>query len=102
VLDNAPVLRFAIRVKPGAARPLVGGRFAGDVLIVAVAARAVDGAANRAVIDALAAAFRVRRGDVELVGGTTSRSKMVAIAGNEAVLVVRLAELLEAPDRRGQ
>jgi uncharacterized protein (TIGR00251 family) len=101
-LDNAAVLRFAIRVKPGASRPGVGGRFDGDVLVVSVAARAVDGAANRAVVDALAAAFAVRRAEVEIVAGATSRTKTVAIGGDEERLSARLVQLLDAPARRGQ
>jgi uncharacterized protein (TIGR00251 family) len=96
------VLRFAIRVKPGASRPRVGGRFGGDILVVAVAARAVDGAANRAVIDALAVAFGVRRSDVEIVTGATGRSKTVVIVGDGDGLAQRLANLLGDPDRRGQ
>jgi uncharacterized protein len=96
------VLRVVIRVRPGTSRTAVGGRFGADALIVAVTARAVDGAANRAVSTALAAAFGVRRADVELVAGATSRTKTMAIAGDAATLAARLAELLDAPDRRGQ
>jgi len=40
------VLRVTIRVKPGAARPRVGGRH-GDALVVAVSARAVGGDVDR-------------------------------------------------------
>ena len=96
------MLRFAIRVRPGASRTAVGGRFGDDVLVVAVGARAVDGAANRAVLDALATAFGVRRAAVEIVSGASSRTKMVAIEGDRAELERRLAELREAPARRGQ
>ena len=80
----------------------MGGRYGADALVVAVTARAVDGAANRAVSAALAAAFGVRRADVEFVSGATSRTKTVAIGGDTAVLTARLAELRDAPDRRGQ
>jgi len=96
------VLRFAIRVRPGASRTAVGGRFGDDALVVAVAARAVDGAANRAVLDALAAAFGVRRATVEIVAWTSGRTKTVAIEGDRAELERRLEELREAPPRRGQ
>lgn len=84
-------LRFAVRVKPGARREAVGGRWAGDALIVAVSAPAVEGKANDAVRRALATAFGVRRRDVTIVTGERGRDKIVEIAGaNEA----RLAELL--------
>lgn len=56
-------VRVRVRVKPGAARPVVGGShgYAGDLaLVVAVTARAVDGAATEAVLRAVAEAFGVR------------------------------------------
>jgi uncharacterized protein (TIGR00251 family) len=75
-------MRFAIRVKPGAARTAVGGRWsgpAGDALIVAVSAPAVDGRANEAVRRALAEAFGVRRQQVAIVRGERSRDKLVRL-----------------------
>jgi uncharacterized protein (TIGR00251 family) len=86
------VLRVTIRVKPGAARPRVGGRH-GDALVVAVSARAVEGKATEAALRAVAAAFGVRRGDVTLVSGQTSRDKVVDVDGGDAD---RLNALLDA------
>jgi uncharacterized protein (TIGR00251 family) len=88
-------LRVPVRVRPGASRTAVGGRYGPDVLIVAVSARAVDGAANRAVIEAVAAAFGLKRAAVEIVAGAASRSKTVAISGDREALAARLAALLE-------
>jgi uncharacterized protein (TIGR00251 family) len=84
-------LRFAVRAKPGAHRVAVGGRWAGDALIVAVAAPAVEGKANEAVRRALATAFGVRRQDVTIVTGERGRDKVVEVTGADAA---RLAELL--------
>ena len=84
-------LRFGVRVKPGARRAGVGGRWAGDALVVAVAAPAVEGRANEAVRAALATAFAVRRRDVTIVTGTHGRDKVVEIADGDPA---RLAELL--------
>jgi uncharacterized protein len=89
-------LRFPVRVRPGASRTAVGGRYGADALVVAVSARAVDGAANRAVIDAVADAFGLKRAAVEIVAGTTSRSKTVALTGDRVLLAGRLATLLGA------
>lgn len=50
-------------------------------LIVRVPARPVDGAANAAVIRALADHFGVRKSDVSVVSGATSRVKRVQIEG---------------------
>lgn len=87
-------MRVAIRVKPGAARTRVGGRY-GDRLVVAVQARAVDGAATEAALVAVAAAFGVRRRHVALVSGATSRDKVVDVdAGGDALVEARVGELL--------
>jgi len=86
-------VRIAIRVKPGAARTLVGGRH-GGALVVAVTARAVDGKATEAALRAVAEAFEVKRRDVTLVAGATSRDKVVDIDGAPDVLCVRRDVLL--------
>jgi len=87
-------VRIAIRVKPGASRTAVGGSY-GDRLVVAVGARAVDGAATQAALDAVADAFHVRPRHVRLVAGATSRDKVVEVADDAAPdLAERLAVLL--------
>jgi len=83
-------------VKPGASRAGVGGA-RGDRLMVAVNARAVDGAATEAALAAVADAFGVRRRDVRLVTGATSRDKVVEIEVEDDALAratERLAALL--------
>jgi uncharacterized protein (TIGR00251 family) len=69
-------VRFAVRVKPGAKREVVGGRY-GDALIVAVTAPAVEGKANEAVRKALAKAFDIRKQDVAIVTGERGRDKVI-------------------------
>ena len=94
----AEYLRVPIRVKPGASRARVGGAH-GDRLVVAVNARAVDGAATEAALAAVAETFGVRRRFVRLVSGTTSRDKVVEIEADDdaaARLHERLADLLGA------
>ncbi len=72
-----------IWVKPGSkkgplALPPDDGR---DVdLVVFVRERAVDGAANAAVVEVLAAHLSVPRSAVEIVSGTSSRRKRVRVA----------------------
>jgi len=83
-----------IRVKPGASRTRVGGSY-GDALVVAVQARAVDGKATEAALAALAAALNVRRRDVQLVTGSTSRTKVVELPGGPEV-AERLASLISS------
>jgi uncharacterized protein len=58
----------------------VGGEHDG-ALVVRVSARAVDGRATDAALDAIADAFGVRRHAVTLITGATSRTKIVDVAG---------------------
>lgn len=90
-------MRVAVRVRPGASRTRVGGTY-GDRLVVAVTARAVDGAATQAVLVAVADALRVRPRHVRLVSGATSRDKLVEVDDDAAAdLAARLAGLLGSP-----
>ncbi len=91
-----PELRIPIRVKPGASRARVGGTH-GARLVVAVNPRPVDGAATEAALAAVADALGVRRRDVRLDTGATSRDKVVEISQPDAALAAaraRLATLL--------
>jgi hypothetical protein len=87
-------VRIDIRVRPGASRTAVGGAY-GDRLVVAVGARAVDGAATEAALAAVADAFGLRRRRVRLVTGATSRDKTVELdVTDDAAARARLTELL--------
>ncbi|HEY3715454.1 MAG TPA: DUF167 domain-containing protein [Jatrophihabitantaceae bacterium] len=86
-------LRIAVRVRPGASRTSVGGRYGEAALVVTVSARPVDGQANRAVVDAVAAAFGLRRSAVTLVTGQLARDKVLFVAGDPTTLGQRLAAL---------
>lgn len=88
--------QLRIRVRPGARRPRVGGRRAG-VLVVAVAAPAVDGRATEAALQALAEALGVPRRDLALRHGATSRDKTVTLQDPPADLADRVARLLVDP-----
>ena len=76
-------MRVVIRVRPRSGRTVVGGRY-DDALVVRVSERAVDGKATDAALRALADALGVRRADVRLVTGATSRTKIVEIEGDVA------------------
>ena len=82
-------MRLTVWVRPGSARPGVGGEHDG-ALVVRVAARAVDGQATAAALSAIAAAFGVRRGAVTLVAGAASRRKIVDVTGADPAVLDRL------------
>ena len=80
---DARDVRVSVRVRPGARTTGVGGSLA-DALVVRVAARAEGGRATEAALVALASALGVRRRDVRLVTGATSRTKLVEIPDGAA------------------
>jgi hypothetical protein len=86
-------MRIFVRVSPGASATKVGGRY-GDseppVLIVRVAARAVDGRANAATVRALADALGVSRGHVRIVTGLRTRIKVVQVEAADPDAVAAL------------
>lgn len=83
-------MRLVVRAYPGASRG--GAKWDGAVLHVRVTARAVDGAANRAMIQAVAKALGVRRSAVSLVAGDRSRVKLVEVNGLDPASLNRLCE----------
>lgn len=68
-----------VHVQPGARRPLVGRH--GGGLKIAVAAPAVEGRANIAVIKAIAEVLGISAGNISLVAGQTSRRKKLFAQG---------------------
>ena len=72
-------MRLQIHCQPGAKRSEVSGVH-GDCLRVRVAAPAVEGKANVALIAHLAEAFGVPKRAVTIVRGETARRKTVRIA----------------------
>jgi uncharacterized protein YggU (UPF0235/DUF167 family) len=85
-----------VRVKPGAGRAAVGGRYDGPLgpaLVVAVSAPPVDGRATEAARVALAEALGVRRRAVALRTGAASRDKLFVVADPPADLAARVRAL---------
>ena len=83
-------MRITVWVRPGSARPGVGGERDG-ALVVAVTKRAVDGQATEAALAAVAAAFGVPRRAVTLVTGATSRTKILEVEGADPDVLRRLS-----------
>jgi uncharacterized protein (TIGR00251 family) len=73
-------LEIAVRVTPRAGRTAVTGVRDG-ILLVRLAAAPVDGAANDALVECLAAFFGRPKRAVSIVAGDRSRHKRVSIEG---------------------
>ncbi|PZG22715.1 hypothetical protein C1I95_04695 [Micromonospora craterilacus] len=101
-MDDA--LTVAVRVKPGASRARVGGRFDGPhgpALVIAVNAPAVDGRATEAARRALADALGVRPTTVSLRTGAASRDKLFLVASAGPELAHRLSRLRDGAEPTG-
>lgn len=86
--------RLAIRVKPGSHRTEVTRLDqAQEVLLVRVRAKAVDGAANAAVIKVVAGALGLRRSSVAIARGSRSRVKLLDIDVGAEDLAAAIAAL---------
>ena len=83
-------LVFAVRVVPRASRTAAAGEHDG-ALKVRVAAPPVEGAANEELTRFLAKRLGVSNGSVEIVGGHTSKTKVIKATGAKAEDLLRLA-----------
>lgn len=81
---------LAVLVQPRASRTRVAGEHDGR-LKIALAAPPVDGEANAALVEFLSDTLGVRKADVTLLDGETSRRKRLAVRGvAPAEIVVKL------------
>jgi uncharacterized protein (TIGR00251 family) len=75
---------LAVRVQPGAKKTAIAGVYgAGDAaqLKIAVHSPAIEGRANKALIEFLAELFSVPKSSVEVISGELSRSKVILLRG---------------------
>jgi len=82
-------MKLAIHVQPRASRNAIVG-WHGDALKVALTAPPVDGAANTALIAFLAEALGLKRGQIRLLHGDSSRQKLLEFDADEAQLLSKL------------
>lgn len=92
--DHADGVVLPVRAQPNAKRAGVVGEQNG-ALKVAVTAPPEDGRANAALVEVLREALGLKRSQVELIAGQTSRDKRFLIRGvGREALAARVAELL--------
>jgi uncharacterized protein YggU (UPF0235/DUF167 family) len=75
--------RIAVRVHPGARRDALVDRLANGEWKVAVSAAPEGGRANAAVVELVAELLGVKRGQVVVARGVSSRAKTIEITGLE-------------------
>jgi uncharacterized protein (TIGR00251 family) len=91
-------VRLAVRLTPRAGRDALDGTGVDaqgrPVLLVRLAAPPVEGAANEALVAFLADLLDLRRKDVTIRSGQTSRTKIVSLAGDPDALLMRLSRVI--------
>jgi len=71
---------FTVKVVPGASRTEISG-IMGDKLKIKVSAPAEKGKVNRCLVEFLAKTIGVKKSDVSIISGQTSRSKQIRVLG---------------------
>lgn len=80
ITDAQQGAAFAVRVVPRASKNEIAGQV-GDAIKVRLTAPPVEGKANKALIAFLAQELGVRKSQVEIVAGETSRNKVICVLG---------------------
>ena len=86
-------MKRSVLVRARSSRTAVGGSHDG-LLVVRVREPAIDGRANRGVVEAVAVALQVAKGAVRITAGASSRRKVVEVDGDESVLSRAWEQLL--------
>ncbi len=74
------MVTIAVKVTPGAKRNQVVG-FANGALSLKIAAKAVDGKANEALVKYVAESLGIRPAGVSIIRGLKSRQKVLLVTG---------------------
>jgi len=80
ITDAQQGAAFAVRVVPRASKNEIAGQV-GDAIKVRLTAPPVEGKANKALIAFLAQELGLRKSQVEIVAGETSRNKVICVLG---------------------
>jgi uncharacterized protein (TIGR00251 family) len=75
-----------VHAQPGAKRTEVAGLH-GEALKIRIAAPPVDGSANEALVEFIAKTLGLRKSEVTLVRGDTSRSKTLRVPSDPKALL---------------
>jgi len=75
-------ITLKVKVEPKSSRKGISGLL-GDSLKVKVHAPPVGGAANEELIEILSKEFGIKKSDIQIVKGNSSRDKIVEIAGRD-------------------
>ncbi len=92
VKETASGITLSIHALPDSIRSEITGVHDGK-LKVKIAAKSIDGRANKALVNFFATYFSVSKSSVTLIRGERSRDKVIAIAGDPKLLISKLLPL---------
>ena len=84
---------FRVRVQPGASKNEIVG-VQQDALKIRINAPPVKGKANRALIDFLAEKLGVKKSEIEIISGHTSKIKKIKVVGEAEKIEKNLQRFL--------
>jgi uncharacterized protein (TIGR00251 family) len=87
---SAGTVIFSVRIQPRASKDEISGEIAG-ALKIRLHAPAVEGRANEALVEFLAALLKTSKGAVRILSGERSRIKRLEIRGVSKQQIERLA-----------
>jgi uncharacterized protein (TIGR00251 family) len=89
--------RLEVKVTPNAGRNEITG-WRDDVLQVKIAATPEKGKANKELIDFLGRVLRIKKSDISIVKGETSRNKSIEIEGmSREEIIIKIQERDTSP-----
>ena len=91
-MTDVPRARLSVRVQPGARRDALVGRLESGEWKLAVVAPPEDGRANDAVVELVAVLLGVKRRQVTVARGQSSRVKQVEVTGLSTAAAERKLE----------
>jgi uncharacterized protein (TIGR00251 family) len=78
-------ITIEVKVEPRSSQRGIAGVMGENIVKVKLTAPPVDGAANEQLIEVIAEEFKVRKSQVKVIRGKSSKIKVVEITGMEAV-----------------
>ena len=78
-------ITIEVKVDPRSSQKGIAGVMGGSIVKVKLTAPPVDGAANEQLIEVIAEEFKVRKSQVKVIRGKSSKVKVVEITGVNAV-----------------
>jgi uncharacterized protein (TIGR00251 family) len=88
---------ITVKVMPRARKTEVAGLMADGTIKIRVAAPPVDGAANQALVEFLAQALGLPKGQIEIIAGAASERKLISLVGISPEAVDAAFQRLLAP-----